>query len=38
MAVDFSKINFYFDDPRLRMSLGGRFLVRVISLIFYLSL
>ena len=28
----------YFDDPRLRMSLAGRLLVRVVTWVFYLSL
>ena len=33
-----SKYEFYFDDPRLRMTIAGRILVRVISYVSYLVL
>lgn len=38
MPYDTSKYEFYFDDPRLRMTFAGRILVRVISYIAYLVL
>jgi len=33
-----SKYEFYFDDPRLRMTIAGRILVRVVSYVSYLVL
>jgi ATP-dependent Clp protease ATP-binding subunit ClpC len=33
-----SKLEIYFDDPRLKMTIGGRFLVRAIGYITYLVL
>jgi ATP-dependent Clp protease ATP-binding subunit ClpC len=36
MSQKTSKYQFYFDDPRLRMSIAGRILVRVVSYISYL--
>ena len=33
-----SKYQLYFDDPRLRMSIAGRIIVRVVSYISYLVL
>jgi ATP-dependent Clp protease ATP-binding subunit ClpC len=38
MPQNTSKYQFYFDDPRLRMTIAGRILVRVISYIAYLVL
>jgi ATP-dependent Clp protease ATP-binding subunit ClpC len=36
MPQNTSKYDFYFDDPRLRMTIAGRMLVRVISYVSYL--
>ena len=33
-----SNYEFYFDDPRLRMTIAGRILVRIISYVSYLVL
>ena len=38
MLRNISKFQFYFDDPRLRMTVAGRILVRVISYVSYLVL
>jgi ATP-dependent Clp protease ATP-binding subunit ClpC len=38
MPQNISKYDFYFDDPRLRMTLAGRMLVRVTSYVSYLVL
>lgn len=38
MSSKTSKYQFYFDDPRLRMTIAGRILVRVISYVAYLVL
>jgi len=35
---DSAKYEFYFDEPRLRMTVAGRFLVRVVSAIMYVVL
>lgn len=38
MPQNISKYDLYFDDPRLRMTIAGRMLVRVISYVSYLVL
>jgi ATP-dependent Clp protease ATP-binding subunit ClpC len=38
MSQKISKYQFYFDDPRLRMTIAGRIVVRVVSYISYLVL
>jgi hypothetical protein len=38
MPQDPSKFELYFDDPRLKMTVAGRFLVRTVSYIAYLVL
>lgn len=38
MSSNISKYDIYFDDPRLRMTMAGRMLVRVVSYVSYLVL